>query len=187
MEKITTKKILAIGIGAVLFFIVGRFGSIPSGVPHTDITLQYVVLALFAAAYGPVAGGMIGFIGHSIIDVSWGDMPSWGWVIASVFVGVISGIICKKTGVTDSIAQGKFGGRQFGSFALANLTAHAPAWLIIAPCLDILLRSKLAENVFHQGAACLIIDGLTSIALGGLLLFALSRIIGYRKARGVRI
>lgn len=184
MEKISFKKILIILIGVVLFFLVGRFGSFPSGVPHTDITLQYVVLAVFTAPCGPVAGGLIAFIGHSLIDLSWGDIPSWGWVFASAFVGVVSGLICKKSGVTGSLAQGSFNGRQFISYTLANLAGHVPAWLLIAPCLDILLRAKLAENVFRQGLTCLIIDGLTSIVLGGLLLLALSRVFRQKNRRG---
>lgn len=44
----------------------------PSGIPNTNISLQYAVLGLLAAMYGPVAGGLIGFIGHTLIDLSWG-------------------------------------------------------------------------------------------------------------------
>ena len=61
------KTFVAIGIGAALFFVLGRFVAIPSPVPNTNISLQYAVLALLAAMYGPVAGGLIGFIGHALI------------------------------------------------------------------------------------------------------------------------
>ena len=53
------KTVVAIGIGAALFFVLGRFVAIPSPVPNTNISLQYAVLALLAAMYGPVAGGLI--------------------------------------------------------------------------------------------------------------------------------
>ena len=66
------KTVVAIGIGAALFFVLGRFVAIPSPVPNTNISLQYAVLGLLAAMYGPVAGGLIGFIGHTLIDLSWG-------------------------------------------------------------------------------------------------------------------
>lgn len=62
------KTVVAIGIGAALFFVLGRFVAIPSPVPNTNISLQYAVLALLAVMYGPVAGGLIGFIGHTLID-----------------------------------------------------------------------------------------------------------------------
>ena len=69
------KTVVAVGIGAALFFVLGRFVAIPSPVPNTNISLQYAVLALLAAMYGPVAGGLIGFIGHALIDLSWGGSP----------------------------------------------------------------------------------------------------------------
>ena len=80
------KTVVAIGIGAALFFVLGRFVAIPSPVPNTNISLQYAVLGLLAAMYGPVAGGLIGFIGHTLIDLSWGGIPWWSWVISSAFL-----------------------------------------------------------------------------------------------------
>ena len=75
------KTVVAIGIGAALFFVLGRFVAIPSPVPNTNISLQYAVLALLAAMYGPVAGGLIGFIGHTLVDLSWGGIPWWNPVV----------------------------------------------------------------------------------------------------------
>ena len=46
------KTVVAIGIGAALFFVLGRFVAIPSPVPNTNISLQYAVLGLLAAMYG---------------------------------------------------------------------------------------------------------------------------------------
>ena len=48
------KTVVAVGIGAALFFVLGRFVAIPSPVPNTNISLQYAVLALLATMYGPV-------------------------------------------------------------------------------------------------------------------------------------
>ena len=99
------KTVVAVGIGAALFFVLGRFVAIPSPVPNTNISLQYAVLALLAAMYGPVAGGLIGFIGHTLIDLSWGGSPWWSWVIASAFVGVVVGLFAKKL----NLQEGEFG------------------------------------------------------------------------------
>ncbi len=95
------KTVVAVGIGAALFFVLGRFVAIPSPVPNTNISLQYAVLALLAAMYGPVAGGLIGFIGHALIDLSWGGSPWWSWVITSAFVGVVIGLFAKKLDVQE--------------------------------------------------------------------------------------
>ena len=61
MKKISVKTIVAIGIGAALFFVLGRI-SIPSPVPNTNITLQYGLLAFMSVVYGPLAGALIGLI-----------------------------------------------------------------------------------------------------------------------------
>ena len=78
MKKMSIKTVVAVGIGAALFFVLARFVSIPSGIPNTSICLQYAVLALFAILYGPVAGGLIGFIGHTLGDLSWGGFEALG-------------------------------------------------------------------------------------------------------------
>ena len=49
MKNTSIKTVVAIGIGAALFFVLGRFVAIPSGVPNTNISLQYAVLGLLAA------------------------------------------------------------------------------------------------------------------------------------------
>ena len=105
------KTFVAIGIGAALFFVLGRFVAIPSPVPNTNISLQYAVLALLAAMYGPVAGGLIGFIGHALIDLSWGGIPWWSWVITSAFVGVVVGLFTKKLHVEEGDFNKKEGWR----------------------------------------------------------------------------
>lgn len=124
------KTVVAVGIGAALFFVLGRFVAIPSPVPNTNISLQYAVLALLAAMYGPVAGGLIGFIGHTLIDLSWGGSPWWSWVIASAFVGVVVGLFSKKL----NLQEGEFGKKQVAFFALANIVAHLLAWSWWPPC-----------------------------------------------------
>ena len=58
MKKFSIKTVVAIGIGAALFFVLGRFVFIPSGIPNTNICLQYAVLGLLAAMFGPIAGGL---------------------------------------------------------------------------------------------------------------------------------
>ena len=87
---------VAVGIGAALFFVLGRFVAIPSPVPNTNISLQYGLLAFMAALFGPLAGALIAFIGHALIDFSYGWGVWWSWVIASAVAGLIMGFGCKK-------------------------------------------------------------------------------------------
>ena len=142
------KTVVAIGIGAALFFVLGRFVAIPSPVPNTNISLQYAVLGLLAAMYGPVAGGLIGFIGHTLIDLSWGGSPWWSWVITSAFVGVVIGLFAKKL----QVQEGDFGKGKVAVFTVANVIAHVVGWVVVAPVLDIVIYAEPANKVFAQGA-----------------------------------
>ena len=152
------KTFVAVGIGAALFFVLGRFVAIPSPVPNTNISLQYAVLGLLAAMYGPVAGGLIGFIGHALIDLSWGGIPWWSWVIASAFTGVVVGLFAKKL----NVQEGNFNKAKFAMFAVANLIAHAVAWI---------------KKVFAQGAFAAVSNIITAVVVGGLLILAYTKTI----------
>lgn len=65
MNTNTIKKVVATGIGAALFIIIGMLVNIPTPIPNTNIQLQYAVLALFAVIYGPGVGFFTGFIGDT--------------------------------------------------------------------------------------------------------------------------
>ena len=167
------KTVVAVGIGAALFFVLGRFVAIPSPVPNTNISLQYAVLALLAAMYGPVVGGLIGFIGHTLIDLSWGGSPWWSWVIASAFVGVVVGLFFKKL----NLQEGEFSKKQVAFFALANIVAHLLAWILVAPVLDIAIYAEPVKKVFAQGAFAAVSNSITAVVVGGLLVLAYTRTI----------
>ena len=173
MKNNTIKTFVAVGIGAALFFVLGRFVAIPSPVPNTNISLQYAVLGLLAAMYGPVAGGLIGFIGHALIDLSWGGIPRWSWVIASAFTGVVVGLFAKKLNIQD----GDFNKTKAAIFAVANVVAHAIAWIVVAPVLDILIYSEPVKKVFAQGAFAAVSNIITAVVVGGLLILAYTKTI----------
>ncbi len=169
----SVKTVVAVGIGAALFFVLGRFVAIPSGIPNTNISVQYAVLALLAAMYGPVAGGLIGFIGHTLIDLSWGGSPWWSWIIASAFVGVVVGLFAKSL----ALSEGDFGKKKMVTFAVANVVANAIAWGVIAPVLDIAIYSEPVEKVFAQGAMAAVANSLTAVIIGLLLVVAFTKTI----------
>ena len=163
------KAVVAVGIGAALFFVLGRFVAIPSPVPNTNISL----LGLLAAMYGPVAGGLIGFIGHALIDLSWGGIPWWSWVITSAFVGVVVGLFTKKL----HVEEGDFNKKKVGVFALANVIANLIGWIVVAPVLDILIYAEPAKKVFAQGVFAGISNSITAVVVGGLLVLAYTKTI----------
>ena len=173
MKKSSIQTVVAVGIGAALFFVLGRFVAIPSGIPNTNISLQYAILALLASLYGPLAGGLIGFIGHTLIDLSWGGSPWWSWVIASAFVGVVVGLFSKKM----NVSEGTFGKKQLITFIIANVVANVVAWIGIAPTLDVLIYAEPYSKVIAQGAFAAISNSVTAVVVGALLMVAYTKTI----------
>lgn len=173
MKNNNVKTFVAIGIGAALFFVLGRFVAIPSPIANTNISLQYAVLGLLAAMYGSIAGGLIGFIGHTLIDLSWGGAPWWSWVLSSALVGVIVGLFAKKM----NIQEGKFGKKEVITFAVSNVIAHVVAWCGLAPVLDILIYQEPVKKVFTQGAFAAIVNTLTAVIVGSLLIVAFTKTV----------
>ena len=165
MKNNNIKTFVAVGIGAALFFVLGRFVAIPSPVPNTNISLQYAVLGLLAAMYGPVAGGLIGFIGHALIDLSWG--------IASAFTGVVVGLFAKKL----NLQEGDFNKGKVITYTISNVIAHLIAWIVVAPVLDILIYAEPVKKVFAQGAFAAISNIITAVVVGGLLVLAYTKTI----------
>ena len=120
MKNNSVRTIVAVGIGAALFFVLGRFVAIPSPVPNTNISTQYGLLAFMAALFGPVAGALIGLIGHALIDFSYGWGIWWSWVIASAIFGIIMGLASKRI----NLADGEFSTKEILTFNVAQVIGH---------------------------------------------------------------
>ena len=168
----STKAIVATAIGAALFFVLGKV-SIPTGIPNTNISLQYGVLSFFAVLYGPVCGALVGFIGHWLIDLTAGWGVWWSWVIASGVTGALVGLAYNKI----DLLNGKFGKKEFVTFVVISLIAYLVSWVVVAPLGDILIYSEDAAYVFTQGLVSFISDAIVGIVLGGLLALAYSKTI----------
>ena len=168
MKNNSVRNIVAIGIGAALFFVLGRFVAIPSPVPNTNISTQYGLLAFMAAVFGPVAGCLIGLIGHALIDFSYGWGIWWSWVIASACFGLMMGFLFRK----NSIADGEFAKKDIIRFNIFQVIAHIIAWGIIAPVLDIVIYAEPANKVFLQGLVGGLANIVTTAIIGTLLCIA---------------
>ena len=171
MKKFSVKTIVAIGIGAALFFVLGRFVSIPSPVPNTNIATQYGLLAFMAVLFGPLAGALIGLIGHALIDFSYGWGIWWSWVIASGVFGALVGLLGSKIRLGD----GCFGRKDFVRFLVAVVVAHLVCWVAVAPVLDIVMYAEPANKVFVQGIVAAAANIVTTLVIGGVLCLAYAK------------
>ncbi|MFX3618975.1 MAG: ECF-type riboflavin transporter substrate-binding protein [Sporolactobacillus sp.] len=165
-ELFSIRTIVAVGIGSALFIIL-RYIAIPTGIPNTTIDLNYILLALFAVLYGPIAGGLIGVIGHSLGDALQYGSIWWSWVIVSGLVGVGFGLIFNRL----KISEGIFSAKSILLFNFVQVVTQAIGWFLIAPSLDVLIYGEPANKVFVQGIVAGISDIITVGILGTLLIW----------------
>ena len=167
MKNNSIKTVVATGIGAALFIIVGTLINIPTPIPNTNIQLQYAVIALFAVIYGPTVGFFSGFIGHALKDALQYGSPWWTWVLVSGLIGLAIGLLAKKINIEKSPLTVK----DYVWFNAVQIIANVVGWALIAPYGDILIYSEPASKVFAQGILSAAINSLT-IAIGGSILLA---------------
>lgn len=168
MKKFGVKSLVATAIGAALFFVLGRFVAIPSGIPDTNISIQYGVLGFMAAVFGPIVGILAGFIGHFFIDFSYGWGVWWSWVIASGVCGLLIGLGMNKF----TIADGEFDKKNIIRFCICTVVAHLISWAVVAPVLDIVMYAEPANKVFIQGIVSACANIVTTAIVGSLLIYA---------------
>lgn len=165
-RNLSIRTVVAIGIGAAVFVILGRFASIPTGLPNTQIETTYAFLALMSVIFGPIAGGLIGLIGHAIKDAIFFGSIWWSWVVVSGFVGFFIGLAARNI----NIEHGVFAKKEVISFNIIQAIVQLIGWTLVAPVLDILIYAEPASKVFTQGVLAAASNIVTVGVLGTILL-----------------
>jgi energy-coupling factor transport system substrate-specific component len=166
--KVTTKTIVATGLGAAIFMLLFMYVKIPSPVPNTSFQTAYGISAFFATIYGPIAGGLIGFIGHALNDAIQYGSPWWSWVIASGIASFIFGFAYKNT----KVEEGEFKTKDIIKFNVIQIIGNIIAWLIVAPVLDIVIYKEPTNLVFAQGGIAVIMNSISAGVIGTFFLIA---------------
>lgn len=166
--KVTTKTIVATGLGAAIFTLLFMYVKVPSPIPETSFQTAYGLSALFATLFGPIAGGLIAFIGHGLSDAIQYGSPWWSWVIASGVASFIFGFAFQKT----RVEEGEFKGKDIITFNIIQIVGNIVAWVIVAPILDILIYAEPAKLVFTQGILAAVMNSISAGVIGTLLLIA---------------
>jgi len=170
-QTLSVKTIVAIGIGTALFFLLARFVSIPV-FANTTLNFQYALLAFFAVLFGPIAGLLIGLVGHILTDMAspWGLW--WSWIVVSGIVGCAFGFVMKGV----NVEEGEFESiKAIVRFVIGTAVVHLISWGGIAPVLDILIYAEPANRVFTQGLFAFTGNAVTTAIVGTLLILAYSK------------
>jgi energy-coupling factor transport system substrate-specific component len=171
MGKKGVREAVAAGIGIILFVALTEVQIPVPGVSNTDFQIRAALIAFLAAMFGPVVGGLIGFVGHALGDVIFYREVYWSWVIADAGFGILMGLFSGWFKIKD----GRFRGKEIGLFNLIQIGANIVAWLILAPVLDILLFSEDAATVFKQGGVACLTNILVIAVLAVLTAYAYSK------------
>jgi energy-coupling factor transport system substrate-specific component len=166
--KVTTRTIVATGLGAAIFTLLFMYVKVPSPVPETSFQTAYGLSAFFAALFGPIAGALIAFIGHALSDAIQYGSPWWSWVIASGVSGFVFGFAYKRT----KVEEGEFGVKDIVTLNVIQVIGNVIAWVIVAPVLDILIYQEPVNLVFTQGITAAIMNSISAGVIGTLLLVA---------------
>ena len=173
--------VLAIIAGTALFFVLGKFVTIPSPVLNIYISVQYGLLAFMATLFGPLTGFLIGFAGHFLIDLSLGSLH-WSWIIASGVAGFIMGLCSKRV----NLPKEDFSIVKMGIMNLYQACALIVTCGVIAPVLDMIMFSEPAEKVFVQGLVACLYDIVSTAIIGTLLCLAYSKFRSSAKGKKKR-
>lgn len=166
-----TKTLVATGLGAALFTLLFMYVKVPTGIPETDIQTAYGIGAFFAALFGPIAGGLIAFIGHALSDsIQYGSVW-WSWVIASGISCFIMSLVYPKM----KVDEGEFGKKDIITFNIYQIIANAFAWIVVAPVLDIVIYAEPVSLVFTQGIVAAISNAVSAGVIGSILLVLYSK------------
>lgn len=167
MKYLTAKRLGNIAAGAVLFFLLGAFVSIPSPIDTVNICLQYGLQAFLAMVCSPLTAAASGLLGHIAIDLFFGEL-CWSWILASCAFGGLLGILTNVTGLRSA----SFDRENLVRFNLCQLATHVVCWAGIAPVLEILLYSESMDRIFEQGLTAAVSNAVTTAIVGSALLVA---------------
>jgi energy-coupling factor transport system substrate-specific component len=171
MFEFKTKTIVATGLGAALFMLLFMYVKIPSFVPETNIQPAYGLGAFFAALFGPIAGGLIQFIGHALSDSIQYGSAWWSWVIASGISGFVTGLVHTQL----KVDEGEFEKNDIIKFNVYQIVGNIIAWVVVAPILDMAIYAEPADLVFVQGAIAAVSNSISAGVIGTILLVIYSK------------
>jgi len=167
MKGFSVKSVVAVGIGAAIFVVLTKI-SIPSPIANTTIQITYGFLTLMSFIFGPIVGFLIGLIGHALGDmINWGSIW-WSWVFASAAFGLLAGILGKMVGI-------KSFSKRIVLFVIGAVVVNVIVWGGIAPGLDVLIYAEPMDKVFAQGLMAGLINAVSTVVIGGLLIFGYSK------------
>lgn len=171
--KLTTKQVVAIGIGAALYAATSMLSI--SVASNTSLRLAVALLSIFGAIFGPVVGFLVGFIGHALNDaISYGSVW-WSWVFMSASLGFFAGMIALNPKV--DILKGKLEKIHI-AWMYFYAVCGAVAGSVLSYIGDVFVYGEPAEKVWLQ----IIVANITNLIVVAVV--GIPVVIGLAKLKG---
>lgn len=169
-EWFSVRNIVAIGIGAAVFFVLATYVNVPTGIPNTNFKIAEGWSGLLTIIFGPVVGFFLVLIGNIISGLIAGSFW-WSWIIADAIYALLIGLPYSKIKIEDE----PFTGKKIVLFNITQIVAGLISWVLIAPIGDVLIYSEPASKVFLQGVVAWIANSITVGIISTLLLVAYNK------------
>lgn len=157
--------------GTFFFALFGCCISVPSGIPHVRIGLDYAVLAFCAVLGGPKVGFLIALVGQSIVGLV--TSPSffsfdWPALCGTVFIGWYLGM--RKSAIP--LSEGRFGLPEMLDFFVDTVLANAIAWVVITAPIGYFLLHIPAREAWGRSVVLFVVDTVSAVLFGSIMSFA---------------
>jgi len=155
--------------GIIAFYMTARYARIPTGTKGVYVFLQYWILVYIAARFGPVCGAVTGFFGHFLFEYTKTDSIKWSWIIGSMILGILIGVLVKRYNIDISSIPKK---EDRTKFALVNVFSQVIVWCIIVPILNMTIYDMAFSDAIKRGIFAAINDIVTSVIWLDLFLYS---------------
>ena len=163
------KSVVIIAIGAA-FYGFGGLLSVPV-FTNTYLKPAMAILSLFAAIWGPVVGILVGFIGHCITDLVYGQI--WfSWAIGSAIVGGLMGLYPMIT--KHSLENGVFGWKEVAINTVMALVANFVGYGV-SVILDVIAYAEPFAKTLVQQQVTTVSNTVVIAVIGSALLLLVAK------------
>ena len=163
------RRLAAFLLSVLLFWLLGSYARIGTGVKETYIFLQYPVLCLTAWFNGPLTGLLTGAAGHALVNLTVSGFVRIPWVCGSALFGLLMGLGGRGRQERRSLR-----------YTLWCAGAAVLSMAVVTPVLNILLSGMRPAEAFRQGLFAALGDGLIAI-LGGQVTFGSAKYRVFRR------
>lgn len=176
--KLTTKHVVAIGIGAALYAATSAI-AIPVA-PSTGLRPAVALLAIFGVIFGPIVGFLVGFIGHALNDAMTFGVIWWSWVFMSAAIGGCLGLITLHPDF--DLLKGQVKKAHIGMMYLYAV-GGAVLGSLLSYLVDVLIYGEPADKVWLQ----IIVANITNLTVVAVIAIPVIILLGKLKSKSTSL